>query len=139
MRKRPFFIIAALCLLFAAPTFAERKKIDCSKVSMTKLEPGWGTLASALRKLPPGAVLCGNTGGNNVFITSALGVDALEKFYAPLFASLGCKLTCKKDDFTKAEKCDCPLAGSGSIKHDTGYVHLQSFDQAYQLFFANEK
>jgi len=103
------------------------------------LEPGWGKLARALQKLPPGAVLCGNTGGESVFITSELGVAALEKFYVPLFASLGCKLTCKQDDFTKADRCDCPKAGSGSLQHDTGYVHLQRFDQAYQLFFASQK
>src|SRR5262245_29076510 len=138
MRKRPFLVMAALCLLLSAPAVAERKKIDCSKVSMTKLEPGWGKLAPALQKLPPGAALCGNTGGGSVFITSALGVAALEKFYAPLFASLGCKLTCKKDDFTKADRCDCPKAGTGSLQPDTGYVHLQSFDQAYQLFFAGK-
>ena len=139
MRKHPFFVVATLCLLLSAPAFAERKKIECSKVSMTKLEPGWGKLARALQKLPPGAVLCGNTGGESVFITSELGVAALEKFYVPLFASLGCKLTCKQDDFTKADRCDCPKAGSGSLQHDTGYVHLQRFDQAYQLFFASQK
>ncbi len=61
----------------------------------------------------------------------------LEKFYAPLFASVGCKLTCTKDDL-KVDRCDCPKAGSGSFAHDTGYVHLQPYDQAYQLFFAKE-
>ena len=73
-----------------------------------------------------------------MFITSALDRDALEKFYAPLFASLGCKLTCRKDDFTKADKCDCPKAGPGSLQHDTGYIRLQPYDQAYQLFFAGK-
>ena len=139
MRKSPILVMATLCLLLAAPASAERKKIDCSKVSMTKLEPGWGKLAPALQKLPPGATLCGNAGGSNVFITSALGVEALEKFYAPLFASLGCKLTCKKDDFTKVDKCDCPKISSGSFQRDSGYVHLQPFDQAYQLFFSSQK
>ena len=133
MRLRPCFALAGLCLLLAAPAFAKRDKIDCSKVSMTKLQPGWGKLAPALQKLPPGAQLCGNTGGESVFIASALERDALEKFYTPLFASLGCKLTCKKND------CDCPTVGSGIMKHDTGYIHLQPFDQAYQLFFASQK
>jgi len=131
MRMRSSFTLATLCILLAAPAFAKRAKIDCSKVSMTKLEPGWGKLAPALQKLPPGAKLCGNNGGQSVFITSALGPDALEKFYAPLFASLGCKLTCNKND------CDCPKVGSGIMRHDTGYIHLQPFDEAYQLFFAN--
>src|SRR5215467_16049630 len=99
MCMRPSFALATLCILLAAPAFAKRDKIDCSKVSMTKLQPGWGKLAPALQKLPPGATLCGNSGGESVFITSELDRDALEKFYAPLFASLGCKLTCKKDDF----------------------------------------
>jgi hypothetical protein len=139
MRTRSSFALATLCVLLAAPAFAKRDKIDCSKVSITKLEPGWGKLAPALQKLPPGAKLCGNDGGETVFITSALDRDALEKFYAPLFASLGCKLTCTKHEFFKTDQCDCPKAGSGSLKHDTGYIHLQSHDQAYQLFFANEK
>ena len=139
MRMNPWLPVAALCLVVSFPAFAKRTKTDCSKVSMTKLKPGWGTLPAALQKLPPGATLCGTPGGGGVFILSELDRDALEKFYAPLFASLGCKLTCKKDDFTKADRCDCPKAGSGSLQHDTGYVHLQSYDQAYQLFFAGEK
>jgi hypothetical protein len=139
MRTRPLLPVAAMLLLLSAPAFAKRDKIDCSKVSMTKLEPGWGKLPATLQKLPPGATLCGHPqAGGTVFITSALDRDALEKFYAPLFASLGCKLTCRKDDFTKADKCDCPKAGSGSLQHDTGYIHLQPYDQAYQLFFAGK-
>jgi len=139
MRARALLSMAALGLLVAAPAFAKRDKIDCSKVSMTKLEPGWGKLPAKLQKLPPGATLCGHpAGGDTVFITSALDRDALEKFYTPLFASLGCKLTCSKDGFTKADKCDCPKAGTGSLQHDTGYIHLQSYDQAYQLFFGGK-
>jgi hypothetical protein len=137
MRKRPFFALATLCLLLSAPAFAKRDKIDCSKVSLTKLEPGWGKLPAALQKLPPGAKLCGHA-GETVFITSALDRDALEKFYAPLFASLGCKLTCKKNQF-KTDTCDCPKAGTSSLEPDTGYIHLQPYDQAYQLFFAGQK
>src|SRR4029078_13199460 len=94
MRTRTLLPVAAMLLLLSAPAFAKRDKIDCSKVSMTKLEPGWGNLPAALQKLPRGATLCGHAqGGETVFITSALDRDALEKFYAPLFASLGCKLT----------------------------------------------
>jgi hypothetical protein len=133
MCLRPSLALATLCLLVSGPAFAKRDKIDCSKVSATKLEPGWGKLAPALQKLPPGATLCGNNGGQTVFITSALDSDALEKFYAPLFASVGCKLTCKKDE------CDCPKAGTGSLRHDTGYIHLQPYDQAYQLFFGGQQ
>jgi hypothetical protein len=131
-------LLALVCLLVSALAFAKRSKTDCSKVSMTKLEPGWGKLDPALQKLPPGATLCGNAGGGSVFVLSELDRAALEKFYAPLFASVGCKLTCTKDDFTKVDRCDCPKAGSGSFAHDTGYVHLQPYDQAYQLFFAKE-
>lgn len=139
MRKHVFLAMATLCLLLFAPAFAaKRSKIECSKVSMTKLAPGWGKLPAALQKLPPGATLCGSS-GRTAFITSALDRNALEKFYAPLFASLGCKLTCKQDDFTKTDSCDCPKAGTGSLAHDTGYIKLQPFDQAYQLFFANDK
>ena len=139
MRAPTLLAMAAVLLVVATPALAKRDKIDCSKVSMTKLAPGWGNLPAALQKLPPGATLCGHpTGGDTVFITSALDRDALEKFYTPLFASLGCKLTCKKDDFTKVDKCDCPKAGSGSLQHDTGYIHLQPYDQAYQLFFAGK-
>jgi hypothetical protein len=139
MRKQLFLAMATVCVLLSIPAFAERKKIDCAKVSLTKLEPGWGTLPAALQKLPPGAKLCGNSGGGGVFITSALDTAALAKFYTPLFASVGCKLTCKKDGFTKADRCDCPTVGEGVMKHDTGYVHPQSYDQAYQLFFADQK
>ena len=139
MRMRPFLTVGALCLLVSFPAFAKRSKTDCSKVSMTKLEPGWGKLPAALQKLPPGATLCGTPGGASVFILSELDRDALEKFYAPLFASLGCKLTCKKDEFYKTDKCDCPKAGSGNLQPDIGYVHLQPYDQAYQLFYDNQK
>jgi hypothetical protein len=139
MRTRLLVPVAAMCLLLSAAAFAKRDKIDCAKVSVTKLEPGWGNLSAALQKLPPGATLCGHTQAEGtVFITSALDRDALEKFYAPLFASVGCKLTCTKDGFTKTDKCECPKAGSGSLQHDTGYIRLQSYDQAYQLFFAGK-
>jgi hypothetical protein len=137
MRTWPSFALASLCLL-SAPAFAKRIKIDCAKVSVTKLEPGWGKLPPVLQKLPPGAKRCGTAGGGGVFITSALDRNALEKFYKPLFASLGCKLTCKKDEFLKTDRCDCPKTGSGGLAPDTGYIHLQPHDQAYQLFFTNE-
>jgi hypothetical protein len=139
MVKRAFFALATLCLLWSVPAFAKRSKIACSKVSLTKLEPGWGKLPPVLQKLPPGATLCGNSGGGGVFITSALDRNALEKFYAPLFASLGCKLICKKDEFLGSDRCDCPKTGSGSLQPDTGYIHLQAHDQAYQLFFASPR
>jgi hypothetical protein len=133
MCRRSSFILATLCILVAAPAFAKRAKIDCSKVSMTKLEPGWGKLAPALQKLPPGAKLCGNTGGESVFITSALGRDALEKFYAPLFASLGCKpLTCKMGDFIKRMECACPKGGDAHA----GSLLPAPYDQQYQLFYS---
>lgn len=139
MRTRSLLPVAVTLLLLSATALANRDKIDCSKVSMTKLEPGWGKLPAKLQKLPPGATLCGHPqDGETVFVTSALDRDALEKFYTPLFASLGCKLTCKKDGFAKVDKCECPKAGSGSMQLDTGYIRLQPYDQAYQLFFAGK-
>src|SRR5262245_34669309 len=91
-------LLACICLLAVSPAFAKRDKIECSKVSLTKLEPGWGKLPPVLQKLPPGATLCG-AAGETAFIASELDAQALEKFYAPLFAAVGCKLTCTKKEF----------------------------------------
>jgi len=125
----------AVCVLVASSAFAmktKRGKIECAKVSLTKLQPGWGGIPPALQKLPPGAALCGVTAGQVAFITSELDAPALEKFYAPLFASVGCKpLTCKPDEFKQME-CLCAKGGDARA----GYVLPQPYDQAYQLFFS---
>src|SRR5215470_17649661 len=105
-------IAVALCVLAVFPAFAaKRSKIECSKVSLNKLKPGWGHIPPALQKLPPGASLCGVNAADVAFIVSELDAPALEKFYAPLFASVGCKpMTCKPDQF-KTMECVCPKGG----------------------------
>src|SRR5262249_43238544 len=112
-------------------------KIECAKVSIGKLTPGWGQLPAALQKLPPGAQSCGVNKAGVAFVTSELDAPALEKFYGPLFASVGCKaLTCKTNDM-KQQECTCGKADSkGKVDDHAGYVVLQPYDQAYLLFFA---
>jgi len=126
-------LVIVVCLLVASSAFsAKRSKIDCSKVSLNKLQPGWGRLPVALQKLPLGASLCGVNAAGVAFVLSDLDAPALEKHYAPLFASVGCKpLTCKTDQF-KIQNCACPKSGDDHA----GYVQPQPYDQAYQLFFA---
>jgi hypothetical protein len=121
------------CALFASSAFAaKRSKIECSKVSLTKLSPGWGDMPAALQKLPPGASLCGVNAAKVAFIASELDAPALQKFYEPLFASLACKpLTCKPNPF-KTMVCACPKGGDARA----GSITLQTYDQAYQLFYS---
>jgi hypothetical protein len=138
MRKRELVVLVASSMLVSSSALAKpkRDKIECAKASSSKLAPGWGKLPAALQKLPPGATLCGVSGDDNAFILSALDSKALEAFYAPLFATVGCKpLTCKTDQF-KLEVCACPKDKSG---FDTGYIQLHAYDQAYQLFFSSHK
>lgn len=126
-------VVVGASLLLASSAYAavKRTKIECSKASLTPLTPGWGKIPSALQKLPPGATLCG-VANDTAVILSNLDAPALQKFYAPLFAQVGCKaLTCKTDQF-KQDVCECPHSGLA----DTGYVSLARFDQMYQLFFA---
>jgi len=107
----------------------KRDKIECAKVSITKLQPGWGKIPAGLQKLPPGASLCGVNAAGVAFITSALDAPELQKFYAPLFASAGCKpLTCAVDAF-KTTECVCPKGGDPRA----GSVIPQPYDQAYKL------
>jgi len=110
----------------------KRSKIECAKVSINKLKPGWGKIPAALQKLPPGASLCGTNGVDVAFITSELEAPDLEKFYAPLFASVGCKpMTCKPDQF-KTMECLCPKGGDARA----GGIIPQTWDQAYQLYLS---
>jgi hypothetical protein len=130
-----FTVLLAASALVATSTVAlaaKRSKIECAKVSITKLSPGWGRIPAALQKLPPGAALCGVNAAEVAFITSELDAPALQKFYEPLFASVGCKpLTCKVDMF-KTTECTCP---KGADAH-AGTVKPQPYDQAYQLFLS---
>jgi hypothetical protein len=138
MRICRFLLLASLCSLLASSALAaKRSKIECSKVSMTKLQAGWGDMPAALQKLPPGASMCGTNGAGVAFILSELDTAALEKFYAPLFAAVGCKpLACKKDSLGQ-EQCTCPKANvRGKVDPQAGYVVTQPYDQAYQVFFA---
>jgi hypothetical protein len=137
MRISRFLLAAALCSLLASTALAKRDKIECSKVSSTKLQSGWGDIPTALQKLPPGASLCGTNAAGVAFILSALDTPALEKFYAPLFAAVGCKpLACKKNTLGQQE-CTCPKANArGKVEPEAGNIIAQPDDQAYQLFFA---
>ena len=134
MRLRRFALFSAACVVVAVPALAKPKrgKIECAKVSMTKLESGWGKIPAALQKLPPDASLCGVSGTDTAFVLSALDAQALEKFYTPLFAAVGCKpLTCKPNPF-KTMVCACPKGGDPRA----GSITLQTYDQAYQLFYS---
>jgi hypothetical protein len=133
---RATILIAASALLvssaFAIAAGMKRSKIECAKVSITKLSPGWGAIPAALQKLPPGAALCGVNAAQVAFITSELDAPALQKFYEPLFASVGCKpLTCKPDMFKRTE-CSCAKGADTRA----GTILPQPYDQAYQLFLS---
>jgi hypothetical protein len=125
--------LVAACALIASSALAmKRSKVECSKVSITKLTPGWGRIPAALQKLPPGASLCGVNAAQVAFIISELDAPALETFYAPLFASLGCKpLTCKPGQFVKRTECACPKGGDPHA----GSLMPAPYDQQYQLFY----
>ena len=127
-------VVVVGCALVASAAFAKvkRTKIECAKVSITKLEPGWGHIPAALQKLPPGATLCGVNKADVAFITSELETDALQKFYAPLFASLGCKPLACKPDTLKMMECACP----GKADPRAGYVRPAPYDQQYQLGYS---
>ena len=57
---------------------------------------GWGNIPPPLRKLPPGAKLCGADGIGQAVITSPLFGKEIETYYSPLFAKVGFQpLTCK--------------------------------------------
>lgn len=131
---RIVLVVAVLVVLVASSAFAmKRSKIECSKVSITRLTPGWGRIPPALQKLPPGAALCGVNAAQVAFVVSDLEAPALEKFYAPLFASLGCKpLTCKMGTFIKRMECACPKGADAQA----GSLLPAPYDQQYQLSYS---
>ena len=136
MRIIVLVVVACLvvCAFVATSALAKpkRSKIECAKVSINKLKPGWGKIPTALQKLPPGASLCGVNAADVAFITSELDAPDLEKFYAPLFAAAGCKqLTCKQNMF-KTTECVCAKGGDSRA----GGVTPQPYDQAYQLYMS---
>jgi hypothetical protein len=95
----------------------------------------WGTLPSELRKLPPGAELCGSVesagpGGNVVVVRSALFGKDLESFYAPLYAQIGCKpLICRIKETDSKPRTLC--YGDGPKK--AGSVSTDASDEMYSL------
>jgi len=57
---------------------------------------GWGNIPAPLRKLPPGAKLCGADGIGQAVITSPLFGKEIETYYSPLFVKVGFQpLACK--------------------------------------------
>jgi hypothetical protein len=81
------------CAQFRANAEAHAK----NGVFNTRLKAGgWGNIPPALRKLPPGAKLCGADGMGQAVITSPLFGKEIETYYSPLFAKVGFEpLACK--------------------------------------------
>jgi hypothetical protein len=115
----------------AAP---KRSKLSCSKLRqrleksnretgvVDKIEPGsWGSLPVYLRKLPPGAELCGlDVELGQAVITSPLFGKELESYYAPLFAKLGCEpLDCRvvasSEGTSEQTRCRCAMPGVAGV------------------------
>lgn len=94
-----------------------------------KLKVGsWGSIPKQLRKLPPGAKLCGSDGRGQVVITSPLFGPAIEKFYAPTFSKLGFgPLTCN----VASARTQC----TSKRQRDIGIVITDLTRQAYVLAF----
>jgi len=139
-----------LCLVFALTSFhgyalggsgpdadgapPKRAKVKCAKLRQKmekstrqigfedKIAPrSWGRLPADLRKLPPGAELCGvDAELGQAVITSPLFGKELETYYAPLFAKLGCEpLACRvvADSVGVAEqtRCRCSMPGVAGV------------------------
>ena len=116
----------------------KRAKVSCSKLRQTmekttrqigfvdKIEPrSWGQLPADLRKLPPGAELCGvDAELGQAVITSPLFGKELESYYAPLFAKLGCQpLSCLvvagSVGVPEQTRCRCSVPGvAGAVITD---------------------
>ena len=93
----------------AGATAPKRTKLSCAQyranadahaknaVFNTRLKAGaWGNIPPPLRKLPPGAKLCGADGIGQAVITSPLFGKEIETYYSPLFAKVGFQpLACK--------------------------------------------
>jgi hypothetical protein len=86
----------------AEATAPRRARLSCAQVRAnadahakngvfnTKLKAGaWGNIPAPLRKLPPGAKLCGADGIGQAVIVSPLFGKAIETYYGPLFAKIG--------------------------------------------------
>jgi hypothetical protein len=112
----------------------KRSKVSCAKLRqqleksnrelgvVDKIEPrSWGSLPVYLRKLPPGAELCGvEVGLGQAVITSPLFGKDLESHYAPLFAKLGCEpLDCRvvatSEGVPEQTRCRCAMPGVAGV------------------------
>jgi hypothetical protein len=84
------------------PSTPKRTRLTCTQyranaeahakhaVFDTKLKAGaWGNIPPPLRKLPPGAKLCGADGIGQAVIASPLFGKEIETYYNPLFAKIG--------------------------------------------------
>ncbi len=93
----------------------------------TRLKPGaWGAIPPALRRLPPGAHLCGADSHGQAVVTSPLYGKKLEEHYARLFAKL---------DFQPLE---CRVANGQTIcsgKHgrDVGVLVTDATSQVFVI------
>lgn len=135
----PLFIGAGAGALAAGAAPPGRMKLTCdgyarmAKGIWQHYTPGsWGSVPPELRTLPPGAQHCGADSpapkAGTAVILSSLAGDDLKKFYAPLFAKVGCQpLEC---DITKTnlggkdrEQTRCTCHGDkmlGVVATDTG-------------------
>jgi hypothetical protein len=124
----------------------KRAKVSCSKLRQRmekatrqigfedKIAPhSWGSLPPDLRKLPPGAELCGTDAElGQAVITSPLFGKELESYYAPLFAKVGCEpLACRvaasSGGVAVQTRCRCSMPGVA------GVVITDSKHQAFTL------
>jgi hypothetical protein len=121
----------------------KRSKVSCARLRQRmerdaknlglddKITPkSWGNIPDELRKLPPGAELCGvDTELEHVVITSALFGKDLESYYAPLFAKIGCRpLGCTVETgFVDQTRCRCATEGV------VGTVATDVKDEAFTL------
>jgi len=119
----------------------KRAKLTCAQVRAnadehaahstfnTRLKAGaWGNIPAPLRKLPPGARLCGADGMGQVVIVSPLFGKEIESHYGPLFSKLGfAPLACKV--VGARTQCTCKR------HRDIGIVVTDQDSEAFVLSF----
>ena len=123
---------------WAAPS---RKNATCAEIKKemeetskrfkmdTTIKPGWGKVKSELQKLPPGAELCGvDSSMGQAVVKSPLYGKALEAYYAPLFAKIGCKpMTCEIYESKPFRQTRCKCSMPGGVGSVTTSVSEESF------------
>lgn len=97
-------------------------------VKPIKVTPGsWGDLPAQLRKLPPGAELCGAGSHGQVIVASATFGKEIESHYAPLFEAIGCKpLKCSISSTTNCT-CASPEGGGAVLTDVAAETYTISF------------